>query len=756
MMIRISRGPQAIAPRRIGSFFPSVWIAIVLIVISLPNNAANAFSGPVKPIRIRITSEDFSMRTPTEITSCQTKRLDSFSTERISFSKTQLKNSMRTLGYRFRRRLQMPLQKIRLLAFASVLLSALCPKMAFATSSKITTATLSSPTQPSYHLTRILFLRLLAVVYTSAFSVAKFQNKGLIGDRGITPAKRILDEAQKVGEARSARRKEWVKQRAKYDNGSGAKKKFHDLKNKLSDSKFAELFRDKFWYRQDRAGRPLPTLLWLARDRDNLNPWLDGLANVGLFLSTVMLASGSANVFLLLGLYVIQRTFMSVGGPWYGYGWEPQLAELTFHALFLVPLFSMDPFFGWIRSNTSSSVGPFPVPKLVIWAVRWYLFKIMIGAGLIKIKSSDPKWKPGNMSAMYYFYETQPVPNPFTKYFHFMPKWWHRFEVWSNHFVELVAPFLLLMPSRQLRQTGGLIQIMFQVILISSGNLSFLNWLTIVPAIFCLDDAFLMNNLPPIVRSLTFGTPSSQSYVQCISSGAVEMARQSHFLRTTVSTLFYLLMAKLNINVVRNLFAQRQLMNASFDKLRLCSTYGAFGVVSETRQELIIESANNIDGPWKEYHFRVKPGDIHKRPPWISPYHHRLDWQMWIAAQSGRIERNPWLYKFLLKLLQRGKDVIDLLEGDPWESSSSDATIHSHVDEREVSTKAGSLRTIPELTHGPKYIRIEKYRYKFFDNKNNAKLGDRDEPQYWIRERVGRYFPEQGVMTKEILEEFLR
>ena len=30
-----------------------------------------------------------------------------------------------------------------------------------------------------------------------------------------------------------------------------------------------------------------------------------------------------------------------------------------------------------------------------------------------------------------------------------------------------------------------------QVILILSGNLSFLNWLTILPAIFCFDDVFL-------------------------------------------------------------------------------------------------------------------------------------------------------------------------------------------------------------------------------------------------------------------------
>ena len=72
-------------------------------------------------------------------------------------------------------------------------------------------------------------------------------------------------------------------------------------------------------------------------------------------------------------------------------------------------------------------------------------------------------------------------------------------------------------------------------------------------------------------------------------------------------------------------------MNGSFDKLRLASTYGAFGTVSETRNELIIESSNDIGGPWKEYQFKVKPGDVYRPSPWISPYHHRLDWQMWIG-----------------------------------------------------------------------------------------------------------------------------
>jgi hypothetical protein len=40
---------------------------------------------------------------------------------------------------------------------------------------------------------------------------------------------------------------------------------------------------------------------------------------------------------------------------------------------------------------------------------------------------------------------------------------------------------------------------------------------------------------------------------------------------------------------------------------------------------------------------------------------------MWIASQSGGIDRSPWL-SFLLKLLRQEKDVIDLIEDDPWKN----------------------------------------------------------------------------------------
>ena len=44
----------------------------------------------------------------------------------------------------------------------------------------------------SYWLTRVVFLRFLASIYLVAFTVSYHQNKELIGDRGLTPARLYL------------------------------------------------------------------------------------------------------------------------------------------------------------------------------------------------------------------------------------------------------------------------------------------------------------------------------------------------------------------------------------------------------------------------------------------------------------------------------------------------------------------------------------------------------------------------------------
>ena len=539
---------------------------------------------------------------------------------------------------------------------------------------------------------RSIFLRALAFIYCVAFTVAWHQNKALLGDNGITPMRHVLDKAEALGSyKREERENQWF---SEAEATASLPFWIRPFRTKL----FQDV-RERLWDRSDLAGRPVTTLFWLAKDRTKMNRWLDAVALVGMALSITVMALGAANVPMLLGLWVLQRSLMAVGGEWYGYGWEPQLAELGFHALFLVPLFSL-------------SSPSFPVPTVVSWMIRWYLFRIMMGAGLIKIKNGR-QWR--DLTAMDYFYETQPVPNPLSRFFHRMPKAWHRFEVLTNHVVELILPWLLLLPIPAWRQVGGIIQMAFQSVLVLSGNFSFLNWLTIVPAILCLNDSlFTASPTTTALSSVAIGTsPSSPASLLSPS-------------QTAVSWLFALFIGRWSIPVIRNLCSWRQVMNSSMDKLRLVNTYGAFGVVEEERREIILSSAQDIDGPWLEYDFPVKPGNVYRQPRFLSPYHYRLDWQLWIVACFGSVQQSPWLYRLMKKLLEQDTSVLGPLGiRDPWKGSEQP----------------------------PKYIRADLYRYEFSNDKSYVeKDGKAHKKPYWDRTFVKRFCPTRGVETVSSLE----
>lgn len=109
------------------------------------------------------------------------------------------------------------------------------------------------------------------------------------------------------------------------------------------------------------------------------------------------------------------------------------------------------------------------------------------------------------------------------------------------------------------------------------------------------------------------------------------------------------------------------------------------GSITKERTEVIIEGSRNDSTfggqQWIEYEFKCKPGNITRRPCWISPYHYRLDWLMWFAAfqvtilhdhddvmmtSLQRYQHNPWLVHLVAKLLMGDKNVISLLSHDPF------------------------------------------------------------------------------------------
>ncbi len=482
----------------------------------------------------------------------------------------------------------------------------------------------SSPLSPgTYWLTRFVLLRLLGIVYAVAFLATARQIVPLIGSHGILPLDAYLERVSAYLGSR----------------GAG----------------FARL----------------PSLFWLWPS----DAALLVAAWAGFALSLVVVL-GFANAPLLALLWALYMSFVHVGQDWYGYGWETQLLETGFLAIFLCP---------WLDPR------PFPrraPPAPVIWLFRWLIFRIMLGAGLIKLRG-DRVWR--DLTALYYHFETQPLPGPLSRWFHFLPRGFLRAGVIFNHAAELVAPWFVFWP-RPARRIAGLVIILFQVTLILSGNLSFLNWITLVPALACLDDACWMKVLPrALVRRAEHAATIAQP------------SRRHAVTSWAVAGLVVLLSAQ----PVMNLFAARQVMNTSFDRFDLVNTYGAFGSIGRERLNVVFEGTDDPvpddQARWKEYPYRGLPVDLSRRLPQIAPYQLRLDWQMWFAAMGGP-GQYPWTLHLVWMLLHNDGGAVGLFAADPFPG------------------------------HPPRAIRAVLYRYHFAPPGN-------PEGHRWERERIRLWLP---------------
>ena len=211
----------------------------------------------------------------------------------------------------------------------------------------------------------------------------------------------------------------------------------------------------------------------------------------------------------------------------------------------------------------------------------------MIGAGMIKLRGDDC-WR--NLTCMYWFHETQPIPNPIAYFMHFSPRIFLMFETFVNHFVELVVPWLMFVPIKNCIRFAGVMQIGFMFGIYVSGNLSFLNVLTMVPSLACFDDEFLDKITLKVFRT----SKSLKNSEIRVSSGPsrVEAFFYSNQIPSKIQKLTDLLLVSLitylSLPVVSNLFSRAQIMNTSFNSFKIVNTYGAFGSVTIERYEIIV------------------------------------------------------------------------------------------------------------------------------------------------------------------------
>ncbi|AVV44000.1 hypothetical protein C6376_23685 [Streptomyces sp. P3] len=315
--------------------------------------------------------------------------------------------------------------------------------------------------------------------------------------------------------------------------------------------------------------------------------------------------------------WALYLSVVNVGQTWYGFGWESLLLETGFLAVFL----------------GNDEVAP---PVVVLFLIRWILFRVEFGAGLIKMRG-DACWR--KLTCLYHHHETQPMPGPLSWFFHHLPKPLHRVEAAANHVTQLVVPFALFAP-QPVASAAAALMILTQLWLVLSGNFSWLNWITVVLAVPAL----------------------------ALPSGHGPGPDAPLWYEVTVLAVAALLLF-LSHRPVLNMLSRRQVMNRSFDPLHLVNTYGAFGSVSRIRYEVVVEGTLDTvpreDSDWREYEFKGKPGDPRRWPRQFAPYHLRLDWMMWFAALSPAYA-GTWFAALVERLLENDRDTLRLLRRSPF------------------------------------------------------------------------------------------
>lgn len=437
-----------------------------------------------------------------------------------------------------------------------------------------------------------------------------------------------------------------------------------------------------------------PTIFWL----NSSDAFMQFVCVSGACVSALGFCGVFTGPMILLGWF-LYLSICIVGQDFMGFQWDSLLLETCLLAAFYAPwsLQEASPFSKEFKYQNDGS-------QIFLVLLRLLLLKLMLLSGLVKIFSHDPSW--ADFSAMSFHYETQPLPTPLSWFLNKLPLDFQKLSTMIVFAVELILPFFIL-GIRPMRIFAGVVFIIFQILIILSGNYAFFNVLTIALSFTLFDDAALRSFLPLSLRIAP--VPGRLSFSQL-------------YLETVKSIVPAILIGLLSLTCFTGVFLGTQHIAQPFktalayaDGLRSFNSYGLFAIMTTKRPEIIIEGSN--DGKeWKAYEFKYKPGDLRNAPCMVAPHQPRMDWQMWFAALAP--ERvSPWFIQLVDRLLEGRPEVLGLFASNPFPQDP------------------------------PKMIRARLYDYHFSDFDGLFKNG-----QWWTRTETGTYLPIRTVQDKSILQ----
>ncbi|MEJ2329956.1 MAG: lipase maturation factor family protein [Gammaproteobacteria bacterium] len=404
----------------------------------------------------------------------------------------------------------------------------------------------------------------------------------------------------------------------------------------------------------------LPTLFWI----DAGDTALLGATILGMLLSVLLFLNIRPRLSLLL-MFLLYLSLFHAGQIFMSFQWDYLLMETGLLALFVVG-------------------GP---SRLVIFMFHWLLFRLRFLSGISKLLSGDPTWS--GMTALNYYFETQPLPHAGAWYAHQLPEWMLQAGVGLTFFAELVVPFFIFLP-RRFRLFAAGVTILIQLLIIATSNHNFINLLTILLCLFLLDDRIVGRLLPGRIRK-RIGQDTHAERRQGIGVVVVSAVILSASIPGAVG---------LSLNTRLPDTLQNWMIQVSH--FGVGNVYHIFPTMQTERQELIIEGSNDSVN-WYPYLFRYKPHELDRRPPVNIPHQPRLDWMIWFVPPRSP-ENLYWFDRFMH----------NLWTGNP--------------------RVTGLLRYNPFPHRPPRYLRVLVYRYKFTTDKEREITGN-----WWKAEYLGQF-----------------
>jgi hypothetical protein len=506
-----------------------------------------------------------------------------------------------------------------------------------------------APSKRSHLLPRWLWLRMLGLIFFSAFYSLLFQIRGLIGPDGILPASRYLSGVREQAGALS------------------------------------------YWY--------VPSLLWLGSG----NHALMAMAWVGLAASLLLVINvwprGMIAVCLLMYL-----SFVAAAQDFSSYQSDGMLLEAGFISLFFAPR-------GWRPRLGDAS----PPSRASLFLLRWEWFRIYFESGIVKLASHDPQWR--NLTALDHYYENGPLPDWIGWYAQQLP---HRFQASltvATLVIELGLVWVLFLP-RRLRHLCFFIVTIFQIGIILSANLAFLNYLVLCLGVLLLDDEFLSRvraTLLAVFRQPQKPSPQAPANDPlALDAGRPQEATRHRFgiyvkraSRVTSALMLSWIAYNTTALLLLMLLPALPLPTSPvvwLEPFRISNQYGLFAVMTRARYEIEFQGSN--DGQtWVAYPFRYKPQKPNQAPRLYAPYQPRFDWNLWFASLGGWKEY-PFVVRTEVQLLRASPSVLSLFAGNPFPGKP------------------------------PREVRAVLWQYWFTDLKVK-----REEGLWWRRKMLGLYAP---------------